>query len=529
MSRLLPVSLLLSLAVGCVDAAVVSRDVSPDRPVEPPVSEEQPGDRVTASSALFSSASVAQIGPIAPTPGPTGPLALADVILDCDLASGYEVNTWVADDAGEVQLWLAAVYQTHGEHWGNHHPMGAAEVVFDLPGRHVLALSSYEPVTWNLQIGPNTQLEAVVVAGYHEQIVLGAGNAPVIEADASCGYSLPNNGQGCDTDALIDAIEAAAGLPLTRFDGCYDASSFQFVPAVAPPPPPVTWTLDDVILDCAVDQGYEVDTWESGASGGVPLWVASVYETHGNHGGGVHPMGSATVDFALPGAHALALASYEPVTWNLSIGPDTELQAIYVAGYHEQVVLGAGSVPVIEVDATCGYSLPDDGGGCDTDALIAAFEAAAGQPVTRFDGCYQATDFQFVAAGPTPVEPEPEGIPCGPGAVVELSFDIPAASMAIGASDPSGAGVCTGLVAFQDDLTAMGSLAMSEFVLGSGPYPTVISSQIVYAAFNGWGQGDCGSPHCGELTFGDGRVEEDMCTVVAVCEDGFARATGFTW
>ncbi|HWN66640.1 MAG TPA: hypothetical protein VNM90_03310, partial [Haliangium sp.] len=45
--------------------------------------------------------------------------------------------------------------------------------------------------------------------------------------------------------------------------------------------------------------------------------------------------------------------------------------------------------------SACGYSLPYNGGGCDTNQLIANAEAITGLSVTGFDGCYQATTFAY--------------------------------------------------------------------------------------------------------------------------------------
>ncbi len=39
----------------------------------------------------------------------------------------------------------------------------------------------------------------------------------------------------------------------------------------------------------------------------------------------------------------------------------------------------------------------------------------------------------------------------------------------------------------------------------------------------------CGGPHCNDLTYADGTVREDYCTIFAICEDGVARTTGFSW
>jgi hypothetical protein len=338
-------------------------------------------------------------GTLDPADPSTTATDLLPVILDCDTESGYEVDTEVFGTDGPA-LWLTGIYQTHDDHSGGYHPMGYGEVFFDLAGDNILALSSYEPVTWELTLGDEAEVTEILLFGYHEQLVEGADGIPVTYIDpyaaagSVCGYSLPYNGGGCDTDELIAEVEAAAGRSVTRFDGCYDASVVQYD---EPEPEAVEPSaLGDVILDCAVDAGYQVDTW-LGEAAEQGLWLASVYETHSNHGGGSHPMGEATVHFDLPGDHVLALASYEPVTWQLELGAQAGVTEIVVFGYHEQVVDGAGNIPITYVaDPSCGYSWPYNGGGCDTTELVDAVEAETGRLLSRFDGCYRATDFQFV-------------------------------------------------------------------------------------------------------------------------------------
>lgn len=288
------------------------------------------------------------------------------------------------------------------------------------------------------------------------------------------------------------------------------------------PTDPVDGTVDpasllEVILDCNVDAGYEVDTW-IGEAGDPALWLASVYETHSNHGGGNHPMGEATVFFDLAGDNVLALASYEPVTWNITLGEHAGLSKVVVFGYHEQVVEGV-DVPVEFHGAPyCGYSLPYNGGGCDTDALIDAVEDVTGLGLSRFDGCYTASDFQFVSDEVEP-EPEPEPVvPCGPGETVELTYAINAETMRIGASDETGAGACTGLVTFFDDLEQGYTARTWDHATGSF-IDSPVNAQPV----------DCDSVHCNDVVYGDGRVDAEYCSLYAVCEDGVARATGFTW
>lgn len=261
---------------------------------------------------------------------------------------------------------------------------------------------------------------------------------------------------------------------------------------------------DDVIRDCDTDAGYEVDTslWET--QGEPVVWLASVYEA-------AVGQGEATVDFTLPGRHVLVLSSYEGVHWTVTVGPETQLEGLHVYSYEPSTV-DAPIAAQLHQDGVCGYSLPYNHGGCDTDELLAEVEATVG-PVHRFDGCYDASTIVY--------EPEdevvPEGVPCGPGERVELAFPISAIDMAQGASDRSGAGECRGVVEFAQDLDDVQ-------VLG-----TMLEGQYAQVPFNGWGDNTCGEPHCNTLVYGDGRERDEYCTVVGVCEDGVARATGYTW
>lgn len=267
----------------------------------------------------------------------------------------------------------------------------------------------------------------------------------------------------------------------------------------------------EVIRDCNVDAGYQVDSAEWATEGEPTLWLAAVYEASVGGGAGV-------VSFDLPGSHVLALSSYEAVDWEVTVGPDTELQGIYVFSYDPSTVSAPAGVPVTYVPwVGCGYSLPYNGGGCDTDAFLAEVEATVGLPVHRFDGCYDASTVAY--ASEDPVEPPP-GPACAAGSVAELTFDIPAVDMWSGASDRTGAGSCTSLVRFDDDL--------SNVQLAGIMY----EGSFVQVPTNGFTDDpDCapGAVHCGDLTYGDGRVREDYCSVIALCEDGVARATGYTW
>lgn len=93
--------------------------------------------------------------------------------------------------------------------------------------------------------------------------------------------------------------------------------------------------------------------------------------------------------------------------------------------------------------------------------------------------------------------PPSSGVPCAAGEVSLMSFAISAADMSSGASDPNGPGFCIGDVLFQ----------------ANGDGATAPCDQV----------------HCATVLNGAGEAAPRLCTAFAVCEDGVARTTGFTW
>lgn len=353
-----------------------------------------------------------------------GPLAVQPVILDCDVESGYQVDSWRADSVEGPALHLAAIYQTHGEHGGGVHPPGDALVEWKLAGEHVLALSAYEPVNWTITLAPGAALQKIVVFGYHEQTVTAPEGIKIEtfyyegglqDPLASCGYSLPYNGQGCDTDVLIANAEQATGLKLASFDGCYDASQFRFegCGGLEPPREPEECAPaadPEVILDCDFASGYEINSWRADAVDGPAVHVIGIYDVDSHNPG--QPVEEAEVEFDLPGDNILVLSAYEPTIWKVALGPQASLSKVVVIGYLDQQVKVDDSVPVeiYEADsplAACGYSLPYNGGGCDTEVLLANAAAIVGHPVTAFDGCYDAGLFR-IAGDASSCEPPPQ-------------------------------------------------------------------------------------------------------------------------
>ena len=132
---------------------------------------------------------------------------------------------------------------------------------------------------------------------------------------------------------------------------------------------------------------------------GSELHLVGIYESHGNHGGGVHPPGAATVHVERQSSSILVLSSYEPVHWTVTAAEGVTLEKVILNGYHGQSADVPAGVPVEIHDGPDGslgayaYAWPHAEGGSDTQALVAAIENLTGRALTSFNGCYQATHF----------------------------------------------------------------------------------------------------------------------------------------
>ena len=132
---------------------------------------------------------------------------------------------------------------------------------------------------------------------------------------------------------------------------------------------------------------------------GPELHILGVYETNSDHSYMNHPTGTGTVHVDRKGSVVLALSSYEPVDWTVTVGPDTVLERVILNGYHDQTAVVPAGVPVDTYDnpegwlGAIGYAWPYSEGGSDTPATVAAIENVADREMTSFHGCYHATSF----------------------------------------------------------------------------------------------------------------------------------------
>jgi hypothetical protein len=152
------------------------------------------------------------------------------------------------------------------------------------------------------------------------------------------------------------------------------------------------------IVDCDVEAGSELVTWQSEAAPELALYVASIRATRDVASDG-EATGEADLHFDRPGASVLALTAFDATHWNVTVGAESGLTRVILIGYGEQTATVPEGVELEtwhESHSACGYTLPFDGeGGCNTDLLLASLEAHTGAPLFRFDGCASASIFDY--------------------------------------------------------------------------------------------------------------------------------------
>ncbi len=156
------------------------------------------------------------------------------------------------------------------------------------------------------------------------------------------------------------------------------------------------------------------------------LDVIVVYEGRGaEHGPGSEERVAGVVQVRVhprPKAVVLALSSYEPVRWRITLDPGATLSRVVVQGYYTQEVEGVpAGVPVLHAEP-CGYAygweVEQNSGGGNYAAMIAGIRAVTGLHETSFQGCYTGDRFEVPywtgeppVQSPTPVPGDEEVLP----------------------------------------------------------------------------------------------------------------------
>ena len=180
----------------------------------------------------------------------------------------------------------------------------------------------------------------------------------------------------------LDACTQPEGWSAT-FDDCDDTD-------------PGLWEscTNDPATASAVCGGYPLYTWADTQPSNPELNIIGAYESDGGHG---NPPGVTNVHIERRSQMTLVLSSYEPVDWQVTAASGAVINEIILAGYNNHLATVPSGVPVTDLSGgtrlgACGYSLPYNGGGCDTNIYISTTEAYTNMTMSSFTGCYHMTD-----------------------------------------------------------------------------------------------------------------------------------------
>jgi hypothetical protein len=151
--------------------------------------------------------------------------------LDCspvvvDTVCGGQPYVATGPNTGNPELHVMSAYE----------PVGTDIFVhITRSNQMTVVLSSYDAANWIVTVDPNVNIDKILLNGYHAQTASVPNNIPleVRSYDQTvsnfgnwCGYSLPYNGGGCDTNILLTGIQNYTGIDWSSFTGCYSASEF---------------------------------------------------------------------------------------------------------------------------------------------------------------------------------------------------------------------------------------------------------------------------------------------------------------
>jgi hypothetical protein len=96
-------------------------------------------------------------------------------------------------------------------------------IVRHTPRPVVLVLSSHQTVEWQLQVEPGAELKAVLLSGYGESTVAGAGNAPI----SSIGGFYAFKRGSAEFKHLEAEVMRCTGHTIENFQSVYAGSQFE--------------------------------------------------------------------------------------------------------------------------------------------------------------------------------------------------------------------------------------------------------------------------------------------------------------
>ncbi|MGC9528724.1 MAG: hypothetical protein ACP5D7_24600 [Limnospira sp.] len=149
----------------------------------------------------------------------------------CGAGGSGDFSAFVKPATGDRELHFVGVYEADSRHGMGDRTTGTVDVKVGRQDQAiVLALSSYEPVKWNVILEEGVTVEKIILNGYHDQAVTGVAGIPIEE------YSYEKTGQylgdfpyrwETTSPAAMTPFTQVAGAPLTSFQGCYRGTEFE--------------------------------------------------------------------------------------------------------------------------------------------------------------------------------------------------------------------------------------------------------------------------------------------------------------
>lgn len=102
------------------------------------------------------------------------------------------------------------------------HKIGHVEVRVRRGKPIILVLSSYEPVRWKVVLEPGARVVSVLLSGYYQSEVIGAGNARIVNTGSSFAYEAGSANQM----ALYRQTALYTGKAIDSFQGKYEGAVF---------------------------------------------------------------------------------------------------------------------------------------------------------------------------------------------------------------------------------------------------------------------------------------------------------------
>jgi len=150
---------------------------------------------------------------------------------------------------------------------------GDGSVILRRPGHHILVLSSYESLSWDVRVEGEAKLDGVYAVGYYPQHVVANVKTQInteskMEGGAGAtGYKYPDSA----TDALLELTSIRVARHATSFHGCAAASKWVIAEnmGVTSDCDAGTYTQYNAVLDCDGDNTCDGDTGDGSGDGSL--------------------------------------------------------------------------------------------------------------------------------------------------------------------------------------------------------------------------------------------------------------------